>query len=55
MRRVSGFDLAFYIILVAILASLVHPGSKAAAAIAALTDALAAVIGLATGYTQRGT
>jgi hypothetical protein len=50
--RVSGWDLAFWIIAVAILATAVRPGSKAGAALVALTDALAAVIGTATGYVE---
>lgn len=54
MRRVTGWDVAFYVIFVAIVFSLVRPGSKGGAAIVAVTDALAAVIGLATGYVQRG-
>lgn len=52
MGRVSGWYLAFYIIVVAILMSVVRPGSKAGAAIVAVTDALAAVIGMATGYVE---
>lgn len=52
MARISGWDLAFWIIAVAILASVVRPGSKAGAAIVAVTDAMAAVIGVATGYVE---
>lgn len=53
MRKVSGWDLLFWIVMVALLASVVRPGSKAGDALVALTDALAAVIGEATGYAQR--
>jgi hypothetical protein len=55
VRRVSGWDVAFWVIITAIIASMVRPGSKAGTALAALVDALAAVIGEATGYTQRST
>ena len=48
--RVSGWDLAFWIIVVACLATVVRPGSKAGQALVTLTDALAAVIGTATGF-----
>lgn len=54
MRKVSAWDLLFWIIVVAIVASVVRPGSKAASAIAAITDAVAAVVGEATGYYARG-
>ena len=53
MRKVSIWDVAFWIIITAIIASLVRPGSKAGDALTALTAALAAVIGEATGYAQR--
>jgi dolichol kinase len=53
VRRVSGWDLAFWVVIVAIVGSLVRPASKAGAALVALVDALAAVVGEATGYTQR--
>jgi hypothetical protein len=52
--RFSGWDILFWMIIVAIVFSLVRPGSKAGAALVAVTDAFAAVVGLATGYTQRG-
>jgi len=54
MRRVSAWDIAFYLIIVAIVFSLVRPGSKAGKALVAVTGAMTAVVGLATGYTQRG-
>jgi hypothetical protein len=53
-RRVSPGDVIFYVIIVAIVFSLVRPGSKAGAALVAVTDAAADVIGWATGYAQRG-
>lgn len=46
-------SLVFWAIVVAIIFSLVRPGGPAAPAIVAITDALAAVIGLSTGYVQR--
>jgi hypothetical protein len=52
--RFRAWDVLFWIVIVAIIYSLVRPGSKGAAMIVALTDALAAVVGLSTGYTQRG-
>lgn len=52
--RLSPWDALFWAFIVAIIFSLVRPGSKAGAAVVALTDALAALTGLATGYTQRG-
>ena len=54
MRRVSPWDLAFWIIVVAIIASVVRPGSKAGNALVAVTEALAAVVGEATGYYAKG-
>jgi len=54
VRRFSAWDIGFYVVMVAILASVVHPGSKAAQAVQDLTDALAAVVGEATGYQQKG-
>ena len=53
MRKVSVWDLLFWVVVVAILASVVRPGSKAGAALVALMDALAAVVGEATGYAQK--
>lgn len=47
-------DMIFWLLIVAIVFSLVRPGSKGAAALISITDGLAAVIGTATGYTQRG-
>jgi dolichol kinase len=46
--------LGFFVIVAAIVFSLVRPNSKAATAVPLFTDTLAAVIGTATGYTQRG-
>ena len=54
MKKVSVLDLLYWVIIVAIIFSLARPGSKAGIAIVAVTDALAAVIGLSTGYVQRG-
>lgn len=53
MRRVSAWDVVFWAVMVAILASVVRPGSKASGALTAMTDALAGLVGEATGYTQR--
>lgn len=50
----SAWDALFWVLIVAIIYSLVRPGAKGGALIVALTDALAAVTGVATGYTQRG-
>jgi hypothetical protein len=50
----SAWDALFWIIIVAAVFSLARPGSKAGQAAVSITDALAAVIGIATGYTQRG-
>lgn len=50
MRRVSPWDLAFWIIILAIVAVLVRPGSLAGPAMVAISEALAAVITTATGY-----
>lgn len=52
--RLSFWDGLFWAFMVAIVFSLVRPGSKAGAAVVAVTDAIAAVTGMATGYTQRG-
>lgn len=46
-------DLIFWAIVVAIIFSLVRPGSVSGQAIVDLTNALAAVVGVATGYVQR--
>lgn len=46
-------DAIFWVIVVAIIFSLVRPGSKSGQAVVDVTDALAAVVGLATGYVQR--
>jgi len=51
---VSGWDLAFWVVVVAILFSVVRPGSKGGGAVIAMTEALAAVVGEATGYYARG-
>lgn len=48
--RLSVWDAVFWLLMVAIVFSLVRPGSKAGAALGALTDALTAVIGTTTGY-----
>lgn len=53
-RHVGLGDVIFYVIIVAIVFSLVRPGSKAGAALVAVTKATADVIGWATGYAQRG-
>jgi hypothetical protein len=52
--RLSPWDALFWAFIVAIVFSLVRPGSKAGAAVVAVTDAIAAVVGMATGYTLRG-
>jgi hypothetical protein len=52
--RFSGWDIAFWIIVVAIVMSLVRPGSKGGQFVVDVTNAVAAVVGVATGYTQRG-
>lgn len=44
----------FWVIVAAIIYSLVRPGSRANQALTTITDALVAIIGTATGYTQRG-
>lgn len=44
-------SLLFYVIVVAILMSLVRPGSVGGQAVIDITDAFAAVVGKATGYT----
>lgn len=52
--RFSGWDLAFYVVIVAIIAALVRPGSKGAQMVTAVMNAFAALVGTATGYLQRG-
>ena len=52
--RFTGWDLAFWIIIVAVIMSLVRPGSKGASFVVNVTNAFAAVTGTATGYLQRG-
>lgn len=47
-------DVFFWLIIFAIVFSLVRPGSKAGTALVGVTDGLAAVIGTATGYVERG-
>lgn len=54
MGRFSGWDLAFWTVVVAIIFSMVRPGSKAGGAMIAITEALAALTGEATGYYSRG-
>lgn len=44
----------FWLVIVAIVFSLVRPGSKAGQAVVDVTNGFAAVVGLATGYVQRG-
>lgn len=48
--KVTGWDLAFWVIVAAILFSLVRPGSPAGIAVVALTDLAAATVGASTGY-----
>jgi len=52
--RFTGWDLAFWIIIVAVIMSLVRPGSKGGQFVVDVTSAFAAVVGTATGYLQRG-
>lgn len=47
---VTGWDIAFYVIVAAIVYSLVRPGSPAGTAIIALADLTEGVVGTATGY-----
>ena len=54
MRRVGITDVLFYIIIVAIIAPLVRPGSKAGQALVDVIDAFAAVVAGATGANQQG-
>ncbi len=49
MRRVGITDVLFYVVIVAIIATLVRPGSKAGTAVVDMIDAFAAVVGGATG------
>lgn len=44
------WDIAFYVILAAILFMLVRPGSPAGTAVVALTDLSVGLVGTATGY-----
>lgn len=54
MRPRTGFlDLLFYVIVVAIIATLVRPGSKAGTAVVDMVDAFAAVVSGATGAAWR--
>ena len=46
---VSGWDLAFYVVLAATLYVLVRPGSPAGTALVAITDLIAGLVGVATG------
>ena len=52
--RFTGWDIAFWVIFVAIVMSLVRPGSKGAQLAVTVMNAFAAVVGTATGYVQRG-
>lgn len=56
MRRVGITDLLFYIVVVAVIATLVRPGSKAGQAVVDMIDAFAAVVAGATGaaWQQQG-
>jgi hypothetical protein len=54
MNRDTVAVLFFSVIIAAIIYSLVRPGSRANQALTTVTDALVAIIGTATGYTQRG-
>jgi len=54
MKRYGVLDVIFWLILLAIVFSLVRPQSKGAQALITITDGLAAVIGTATGYVERG-
>jgi dolichol kinase len=54
MKRYGVLDVIFWLILLAIVFSLVRPKSKGAQALITITDGLAAVIGTATGYVERG-
>lgn len=46
----SAWDLAFFVIIAAIVYSLVRPGSPAGSAAVAIGDLLEGLIGTATGY-----
>jgi hypothetical protein len=52
--RFTGWDIAFWVIITAAIMSLVRPRSKGAQLVVDVTSAVAAVVGTATGYTQRG-
>lgn len=54
MKKFTIPDVIFWAIILAIVFSLVRPKSKGAQAVITVTDGLAAVIGTATGYVQRG-
>lgn len=53
-RRIGPLDIIFYVVVVALVFMMVRPGSKAGTALIAVTNALAAVIGTATGAEARG-
>jgi hypothetical protein len=53
VRRVGITDVLFYVVIVAIIATLVRPGSKAGTAVVDMIDAFAAVVGGATGSAWR--
>ena len=53
-RRPSVAGLFFYLIIVAIVYMLVRPGSNAAGALIAITNALAALIATAEGQPRKG-
>lgn len=52
--KFTGWDIAFWVIVVAIITSLVRPGAQGGKFVVAVTNALAGLVGTATGYTQRG-
>jgi hypothetical protein len=49
VRRVGITDVLFYVVMVAIIATMVRPGSKAGQAVVDVVDAFAAVVSGATG------
>lgn len=52
MRKITLVDFLAYVILLAIVMMLVRPGSQAAAALVAITEAFAALISAAEGQTH---
>lgn len=51
--RIGPFEVIMWLFVVAIVYSLVRPGSKAGTALVSITDVLVAVIGETTGYTAK--